>query len=400
MKVLKPFYYDDFKCIANECIDNCCCENWNIFIDKNTYNKYKKTKGKFGKIINSNITRKRKNSSDLAYGKIKLKNNKCAMLSEENLCSVYINLGEEYLCNTCKIYPRQIKQYGEFYERNLYMSCPVVASYLVNHKEDFYFNMDEESTVDLEKEIILYAKNDENLYQCLWEARSFAMEIIQFKEIELWKRIVFTKMLCDKSQNLINENNYENFDVVLNSLRNEITNIDVINSLDKISIVPEVKVKFIQGVLQARYNFGINNEKYFNLLKEYNEFFEGDNEFTSDYELLVNKEKEFNEYLKLKENVFENLLIYLIYKYFMGSLNTKDLNSEVNNVIISYVVIKMLLLARWNKNNKELDEEDFVEVFYVFARVVEHNSNFFNELNKKLKTSGYGSIAYITILVR
>ena len=24
MKVLKPFYYDDFKCIAGDCIDNCC----------------------------------------------------------------------------------------------------------------------------------------------------------------------------------------------------------------------------------------------------------------------------------------------------------------------------------------------------------------------------------------
>lgn len=399
MKILKPFYYDDFNCIANKCIDSCCI-GWKISIDENTYKKYKKVKGVFGKKLNSGINRIRSKNSKLEYGKMKFKNNKCAMLNEENLCSIYINLGEDYLCNVCKVYPREIKKHGEIYERNLYMSCPVVASYLVNHKEDFYFNMEEEILSDLEKEIILYAKNDEKLYQCIWETRSFAMEVIQFKEIELWKRIVFIKMLCDKSQNLINENNYENFDVVLNSLRNEITNMDVINSLDKISIVPEVKVKFIQGVLQARYNIGINNEKYFNLLKEYNEFFEGDNEFTSDYELLVNKEKEFNEYLKLKENVFENLLIYLIYIYFMGALNTKDLNSEVNNVIITYVVIKMLLLARWNKNNKELDEEDFVEVFYVFARVVEHNNNFFNELNKKLKTSGYGSIAYMTILVR
>lgn len=398
MKILKPFYYDDFNCIANKCIDSCCI-GWKISIDENTYKKYKKVKGVFGKELNSGINRIRSKNSKLEYGKMKLKNNKCVMLNEENLCSIYINLGEDYLCNVCKVYPREIKKHGEIYERNLYMSCPVVASYLVNHKEDFYFNMEEEELSDLEKEIILYAEDDEKLYQCLWEMRSFAMEIIQFKEIDLWKRIVFMKMLCDKSQNLIKENNYENFDVVLNGLRNEITNIDVINSLDKISIVPEVKVKFIQGVLQARYNIGINNEKYFNLLKEYNEFFEGNNEFVNDYELLISKEKEFNEYLKSKENIFENLLIYLIYKYFMGALNTKDLNSEVNNVIISYVVIKMLLLARWNKNNKELNEEDFVEVFYVFARVIEHNNNFFNELNKKLKTSGYDSMAYLTILV-
>ena len=41
MKVLKPFYYDDFNCIANKCIDSCCV-GWNVYIDKNTYKKYKK----------------------------------------------------------------------------------------------------------------------------------------------------------------------------------------------------------------------------------------------------------------------------------------------------------------------------------------------------------------------
>ena len=62
--------------------------------------------------------------------------------------------------------------------------------------------------------------------------------------------------------------------------------------------------------------------------------------------LLLEKEYEFNKYLKDKENILENLLIYLIYKYFMGALYTKDLNKEVNNVIISYAMIKMLLLGR------------------------------------------------------
>ena len=48
MKVLKPFYYDDFKCIANKCIDSCCI-GWQINIDEKTYKKYKKVKGVFGK---------------------------------------------------------------------------------------------------------------------------------------------------------------------------------------------------------------------------------------------------------------------------------------------------------------------------------------------------------------
>ena len=73
MKVLKPFYYDDFKCIAGDCIDNCCHAEWEISIDKKTYKKYRKLKGQWGNKINNNIGRIRSNISDLRYGKIKLK---------------------------------------------------------------------------------------------------------------------------------------------------------------------------------------------------------------------------------------------------------------------------------------------------------------------------------------
>ena len=83
----------------------------------------------------------------------------------------------------------------------------------------------------------------------------------------------------------------------------------------------------------------------------------------------------------------------------MNALYTKNLNKEINSVIISYAMIKMLLLGRYNKNNKKLSEEDFVEVFYVFSRVIEHNRYFLNKIYEALKEVGYNKIAYTTILV-
>lgn len=395
MKVLKPFYYDDFKCIANKCIDNCCI-GWQINIDEKTYKKYKKVKGIFGKNLNEGITRIRSKNNTLAYGKMKLNDKRCAMLNEEGLCNIYINLGEFYLCNTCKVYPRNIKKYGEIYERNLYMSCPEVARYFVKYKGDFSFNMDEEELSDLDKDYIINKSHDEDLYNLLWDSRSLAMEIIQFKEIAFWKRIVFLKVLCDKVQKIINENNYENYKQILNNFRNEITIIETINSLDKISIVPDIKMSFTKSILQLRNNAGIKNEKYLSLIDEYNEMVEKNN----DANLMIKIENEFSEFLSEYNYVLENLLIYLIYKYFMRALYTKNLEVEINNVIISYAVIKMLLLARWYKNNKNLNEEDFVEVFYLFSRVIEHTNGFFDILYNNIKEEGYDSVAYMTILVR
>lgn len=395
MKVLKPFYYDDFKCIADKCIDNCCHVQWTITIDEKTYKKYRKLKGPWGNKINNNITRIRKNNSYLNYGKIKLKEHGCSLLDGEGFCSIHAQLGEGYLSNTCKIYPRNIAKYNNIYERNLLMSCPEVARYFVKHQGDFYFNMDEEELLDLDKDYIINRIYDENLYNLLWNARGLAIEIVQFKEIDIWKRIVFVKSLCDKVQKIIDKNDYENYEKVLKNFRSEIVNVDTIKSLDKITIVPGIKISFTQTILQLRNNVGIKNEKYLKLIDEYNELVKKNNIDI----LIIEIENEFNEILNEYNNIMENLLVYLIYKYFMKALYTKNLEVEINNVIISYAVIKILLLARWYKNNKILNEDDFVEVFYVFSRVIEHNNGFLHILQNNIKDAGYDSVAYMTILV-
>ena len=397
MKVLKPFYYDDFKCIAGDCIDNCCHAEWEISIDKKTYKKYRKLKGQWGNKINNNIGRIRSNISDLRYGKIKLKDKGCSLLDEKGLCTIHANLGVGYLCNTCKFYPREITKLGEIYERNLFMSCPEVARYFVRHKENFYFNMGEEELSDLDKDYIIDKSYDEKLYNLLWDSRSLAMEIIQFKEIEIWKRIIFLKMLTDKVQKLIDEENYENYEKVLNTFRNEITNIDVINSLDKIKFVEDVKFDFIQSIINK--SSQLKRVKYSQLINDYYEMFNATDDKKENLKLLFEKEREFNIFLKDYENILENLLIYLIYGYFMLALYSKDLNKQVNKVVITYSMIKMLLLGRWYKNNKKLEEEDFVEVIYVFSRVIEHNRSFLNKIYEAIKEVGYDKIAYTTILV-
>ena len=261
-------------------------------------------------------------------------------------------------------------------------------------------DMDDETLTEIEREVVSYGDDNKKLYSLLWDSRNLAVEIVQFKEISIWKRIVFLKMLTDKVQNVIKNSNYSEYEEILNIFRSQITDINVINSLDNISAIPAVKVKFIQSVLQARKNIGISNEKFNNLIDEYNELVKNDDENKDTFELVIEKEKEFNIYLKEYEDIFENLLVYLVYKHFMNAVNTKDLNKECNNIIISYAVIKMLLLARWFKNSKNLTEDDFVEVFYVFSRVIEHNEVFLTDLNNKLKEAGYDTIAYLTILVR
>ncbi|HDK7159458.1 TPA: flagellin lysine-N-methylase [Clostridium botulinum] len=398
MKILKPVYYAEFKCIGSECIDT-CCKDWQIQIDKKSYLKYRKTKGEFSKKLNDSVVRNRKNGTELFYAEIKLKEDKCPLLNEKKLCGIYINLGEEYLCNTCKIYPRLIRKYGDIYERTLSLSCPEVARILVETNEDISFNMGNENLNEVEQKYIVKGEYNKELYNLLWKGRDLSIEVAQFKEIPIWKRLIFLKIIEKKLQILIDESKYNELNNTIVNLTNIITNYDVIKSLDNINKVNRIKIQFIHTILQRRANCGKTNNKFLEILDDFNCLF-GDKNETDILEILDIKENRFNEYFKEYENIFENYIVYNLYNYYMQVLKTRDLNKEILMLILKYSIIKILLLAKWNKQGERLNKKDIIDVLYSFSRVMEHNDKFIDDLCIDIKKEEYDSLAYLTILVR
>ena len=84
----------------------------------------------------------------------------------------------------------------------------------------------------------------------------------------------------------------------------------------------------------------------------------------------------------------------------MKALVNEDLNKCILILMLSYSTIKILLMSRWKSNNKNLSNDDIVDVLYSFSRVTEHNNVFMQDLYDDLKNEGYISLAYLTILVR
>ena len=92
MKIVTPDYYKDFRCIAGDCTDTCCA-GWDVDVDEASYKYYKKVKGSFGKRLKSVMV-----PSEGGGCTFTLNNGRCPFLNEENLCDLYIALGEDKLC--------------------------------------------------------------------------------------------------------------------------------------------------------------------------------------------------------------------------------------------------------------------------------------------------------------
>lgn len=124
MKLYAPSYYKKFKCIADEC-DHSCCVGWEIDVDPETLEKYKKAKGAYGSAVIDSIV-----MDETPHFKLDGQE-RCPHLDENGLCRIILELGESYLCGICREHPR-FYNYTEVAEVGIGMSCTEAARIILS----------------------------------------------------------------------------------------------------------------------------------------------------------------------------------------------------------------------------------------------------------------------------
>lgn len=144
MKYHKPAFFDQFKCIGSACTDTCCA-GWEIEVDETTAEGYLTEKGAFGDRLRREI------GSEPGEYFFKLKDNRCPFLNKENLCDIFINLGEDRLCDICREHPRFYNWFGDYTEVGLGLCCEEAERLLFSDSRPLTFI--EEDTQDEDDEL-------------------------------------------------------------------------------------------------------------------------------------------------------------------------------------------------------------------------------------------------------
>ncbi len=125
MRIMKPYYFDQFRCIAARCPDSCCKE-WDVQVDERAATVYRALPGPLGDRLRE-VLREEDGETVLT-----IVDGRCPMWRRDGLCRIQAELGEEGLCQVCREFPRLTHDYGDFVERGLELSCPEAARIILN----------------------------------------------------------------------------------------------------------------------------------------------------------------------------------------------------------------------------------------------------------------------------
>ncbi len=298
-----PSYYNNFKCIADKCTDNCCI-GWEIDIDSDTAEYYSSVGGEFGKRLRENISDEN--------GFI-LKGERCPFLSNRNLCDIIINCGEEHLCQICRDHPRYFEWYGNIKEGGIGLSCEEGARLILT---DNRWGI-AELVVDEAEEPV-----DEELFSLLISAREELFSILDGKGAvseKLSQVLDYAEKLQFYIDNLETEAEY----------------------------IPRSEVK---------------EADFSEIATLYSDFEPIDSEWEKELALLDSCEAVLWTPAAEEEKYMLNLCRYFIWRYFLKGIFDEEILSKVKLAVVSVLFIRHMTvgdssLANWTEKSKLYSKE-------------------------------------------
>lgn len=382
MKIRRPNYFNEFKCIASNCEDTCCA-GWGIVIDDATHKQYLSVDGEFGERLKNEIY------TEDGENIFKLKGNNCTFLNENKLCDIYTNLGGDKLCYTCREYPRYLEDFGDLLEVGISLSCPEAARVILGCDKKVEFELVENEESNSENHI------NELIYMSLMECREIVFDIIQNRDLDLKIRGALILKFADEIQGKIDLSEIDHIEKVKNKYLNPIFIDETIKSMEE-----------YQGMQSEKYN---NINEVFKVFKDLKHITPNDPlglddalryfwQSEDDEYLYLDIHKKFENYYKDKTYHFEQILVYFIFKHFTKAVFDYDVLAKVKTALVSCVIIKELAVVRYLEN-REFTTEDMVDIAHTYSKDVEHLEENLETLAEVFETNEVFSIKEILFTI-
>ena len=348
--ILKIKGYDKFKCIADKCKFT-WCKGWDINVDNNTYNKWK-AKEELSYLLDN--VRFIKSNGENSYLIKKETRGACPLLSNEGLCNIVINHGEEYLSLTCKSFPRIENAFEDVKELTLSCSCPEVVNIISNMKEKIYIEFNEG---------LSYIED----LGCL-KIRETLVNILQIEDISIENKLI----ICyDMLLNILDSEDldYEALIELLekceskNYIKEELNKQKDCENKDNIKELKEINSLFID-IIENYKNISLFEESLKDIYKFVNKI---------NIDKLFNNWKEFKTLFKDYELLIENSIVSKV----LSSCVSDDLEEMIISfemIILEFLFIRHAVFLRYCVNAKEdINIQDVQDYIVIFSRIIENN---------------------------
>ena len=396
-RYFQPEYVGKFKCDGAKCNAR-CCKNWRVFIDKDSYAQYAALEPKD---VAEEITSQMTFDSEREFYVLSMrKDGSCPMLTENNLCRLQRDYGENFLSVTCATYPRITNNFGNFYERALTLSCPVAAKLALLDGEQMRFefvNVPEKIHSNGGKIRTGELKMSQALAERAFEIQGTMISILQERRLTLNQRLIvlglFLDTLQERLHDKISPHDLRQLTSAYNPkifLREKIPPV-----IEKIPFDVKKFVALMLKIFEPLYKdsrqFSAEGRKYFDAVTDMLKINSADSlaEVVESYASRADERKNF---CTRHENFLENFLVNEIFiNVYPWRLN-ESIKKNFAVLLTTYKVFELIIFSAATKG---LDtSRDLIGLVDWFSRKIDHGK----DLQEKILAHFDGEVDTLNLL--
>ena len=385
MRYTVPDYYKKFKCLASDCPATCCA-GWQIMIDDKSLKKYASCPGIFGNRL--------VNSINWEEERFRQYHSRCAFLNEQNLCDIHLEKGSDFLCRTCRRYPKHVEVYENEREISLSLSCPMVARLLLAKTDQAQFLTTEKVRKNDGDQLQKSDDDfDEFLYSALQDCRSVLIAMAQNRNEALNLRMAKILSLAHDVQNRIDSRQLFDTENVLERYQREGADTALAHKLIWFSLVNEefcgendeqrVDSDYLSiqwRVLDYLRDFEVLDPRWVLDLQRWRKALYGEGPA-----VYLERKKRFLTEARVWETEYEQILVYFLFVYFCGAVYDGDALRKAKMAVMSVRILRELAFAQWILAGEKLTAEDRAELAWRYARELEHSDPNLNAMERMME---------------
>ncbi len=356
-----PAYYHQFNCIAGDCPDTCCF-GWDVVVDEASAERFQKINNPFGDRLRKAMTIDEE--GDTIFKNV---DGHCPFLTPYALCEIYQNLGPDALCDTCKLYPRYINDYGCFKEYGLSFSCPEALRMILNDNRPFIFVLEEvpKACDPLSPEL-----------QKALDARDTLIRLFNNRSFSIEARLVLALTFGRRLQSLFWSEDPEALKALHADYRDP-------NTLKEILLKQQTDKDFddLTAAQTSIYDVLMDCEAY-----------------RKDFETLIGyagwhhlgiEAADYGRFLQTEvpnSSYFEHLIVYYLHRYFLEDAEAGEALTSIQLLSFTFIALKVLLYFKWTIQQEPLTAYEYLQFFYRYSREIEHSLDNMDKVYDALMT--------------
>lgn len=350
------------------------------------------------------MIRNRSNPTKDNVARMKTNHSRCSFLNEENLCNIQLTLGEEYLCNTCAIYPRRINDINGVTERSLTVSCPEAARLILLNENGICFDQFKEtpSNRDVTRTSIHTNKEVASDWKDYFdEYRYVTISILQNRNYSLEERLLILGLLYNELQERVDNDQIITIPDILGEYITSVENNALQGAFDNIPNRLDVQLRLSRELVVLRLQYQVTSSRYLECSGEMLSGLHIDKD-ASDEEILENYvssyEKYYGPFMCEHEYMLENYLVNYVFKNIMP-LDSNSLFESYTRMILHYSLIKIHLIGMAN-HHQTLTKDLVIKLVQSLSKTFEHNKLYFTEIMKVIKDNDLMRLTYMSMLIK